>query len=108
MHGSAFRLPFIAGAFPCINCCGALHLFDNPDLALQEVARVLHASGWLSVQTTIRPEHSGGVAYFLERFIRFGFFDQSELHERLRLHGFKVLESERHRISYSFLARHIS
>ena len=105
MRGTAFRLPFLSGAFPCVNCCGALHLFDRPDLALKEIERVLGPAGRLSVQTTIRPEHSGGVAYFLERVIRFGFFGETELRECLRLHGLKLLESERHRISFSFLAR---
>jgi ubiquinone/menaquinone biosynthesis C-methylase UbiE len=108
MRGTAYRLPFIAGAFPYINCCGALHLFDRPELALKEIERVLHSAGHLTVQTTIRPEHSGGIAYVLERFIRFGFFSETALREQVRLHGLKMLASERHRISYTFLARHIS
>lgn len=108
MRGTAYRIPFVGGAFQHVNCCGALHLFDQPDLALKEIYRVLHPSGHLSVQTTIRPEHSGGIAYLLERFIRFGFFNETELRERVRLHGFKMVESERHRISYTFLARQIS
>jgi ubiquinone/menaquinone biosynthesis C-methylase UbiE len=108
MRGTAYRLPFIAAALPYINCCGALHLFDRPDLALREIERVLHRTGHLTVQTTIRPEHSGGIAYVLERFIRFGFFSETGLRDQVRLHGLKMLASERHRISYSFLARHIS
>lgn len=107
MRGSAFRLPFISGTFQCVNCCGALHLFDKPDEALKEIGRVLHASGRLTVQTTIRPVRSGGIAYFLERVIRFGFFSESELRERVRTHGLKIIDSERHRISYSFMARPI-
>jgi ubiquinone/menaquinone biosynthesis C-methylase UbiE len=108
MRGTAFRLPFIGGTFQAINCCGALHLFDQPDLALKEIGRVLHPAGLLSVQTTIRPEHSGGIAYLLERVIRFGFFNESELRERVRQHGLKILESERHRISFTFLARRVA
>ena len=108
MRGTAYRLPFIAAALPHVNCCGALHLFDRPDLALREIERVLHPAGYLTVQTTIRPEHSGGIAYVLERFIRFGFFSETGLREQVRLHGLKMLASERHRISYTFLARHIS
>jgi len=108
VRGTAFRLPFIAEAFAAVNCCGALHLFDQPDLALDEIARVLHRSGQLSVQTTIRPQHSAGTAYFLERFIRFGFFEEDGLREKLRRHGFKILACERHRISCTLLARHIS
>lgn len=104
MRGTAFRLPFIDGAFQHVNCCGALHLFDQPDPALREIHRVLQDTGRLSVQTTIRPEHSGGTAYFLEHFIRFGFFTETDLGARLHQHGFKIIESERHRISYTFLA----
>jgi len=69
---------------------------------------VLAPGGYLTVQTTIRPEHSAGTAYLLERFIRFGFFDQSGLDEKISQKGFKILESERHRISYTFLARYLS
>jgi ubiquinone/menaquinone biosynthesis C-methylase UbiE len=108
VHGTAFRLPFIGAAFHHVNCCGALHLFDQPDLALKEIKRVLHPTGHLSVQTMIRPEYFGGAAFLLERFIRFGFFNENELRERIRLQGLKIIESERHRISYTFLARHIS
>jgi SAM-dependent methyltransferase len=104
MRGTAFRLPFVDGAFQHVNCCGALHLFDQPDLALSEIVRVLDPAGGVSVQTTIRPIHSGGMAFFLERFIRFGFFDEQDLIRRLELQGLHILESERHRISYSFLA----
>lgn len=104
MRGTAFRIPFADGTFQHVNCCGALHLFDNPDAALEEIGRVLHPAGRLSVQTTIRPEHSGGIAYFLERFIRFGFFREHDLYDRLRRQGLEVITSERHRISYTFLA----
>ncbi len=105
IRGTAFRLPFIAGAFPSINCCGALHLFDQPQRALEEIVRVLRFDGYLSVQTTIRPRSSGGIAFILEKFIRFGFFAEDQLREILRLNGLKVLESERNRISFTFLAR---
>jgi SAM-dependent methyltransferase len=107
IRGTAYQLPFIASAFSCVNCCGALHLFDQPDAALKEIRRVLAPSGSLSVQTTIRPQYSWGMAYFLERWIRFGFFQEGELRDRIRLHGLKILESERHRISFTFLARRI-
>ncbi len=108
IRGTVFRLPFVSGAFPCLNCCGALHLFDQPGQALGEIDRVVGSKGYLSVQTTIRPGHSIGLAYFLERFIRFGFFYEEELRENLRLNGFKILESERHRISFTLLARHVT
>lgn len=104
IRASAFCMPFADGVFPYVNCCGALHLFNSPDAALKEIRRVLAPGGGLCVQTTIRPERSGGVAYLLENFVRFGFFGESELLEMLRAHGFSVVERERHRISFTFFA----
>ncbi len=104
VRASAFSLPFADGAFRYVNCCGALHLFDRPEAALEEIGRVLAPGGFLSVQTTIRPARSVGMAYVLERFIRFGFFDETGLRELLRRRNFEILESERHRISFTFLA----
>jgi ubiquinone/menaquinone biosynthesis C-methylase UbiE/uncharacterized protein YbaR (Trm112 family) len=105
VRASAFALPFADAAFSHVNCCGALHLFDRPDAALREVHRILCPSGHLCVQTTIRPNRSAGFAFFLERFIRFGFFNEAELRKKIKGHGFTILESERHRISFTFLAQ---
>jgi SAM-dependent methyltransferase len=107
MRATAFSLPFADSAFPYVNCCGALHLFDRPAAALAEIARVLAPGGCLCVQTTIRPSRSAGFAYFLERFIRFGFFNEAELLDLLSLQGFEIVESERHRISFTFLAQRV-
>jgi len=105
VRASAFSMPFIDNAFQYVNCCGALHLFDRPEAALKEVARVLDSEGFFSVQTTIRPERSAGIAYLLEKFIRFGFFGEEELKILLNKHDFSLLRHERHRISFTFLAR---
>ncbi len=108
VHGTAFRLPFIASCFPTVVCCGALHLFTQPDQALAEIARIISPAGHLCVQTTIRPVHSAGIAYFLEDFIRFGFFSEDDLASTLRHHEFQIREQERHRISYTFLAQNLN
>lgn len=105
VRSTAFCLPFVDAAFPYVNCCGALHLFSRPDAALKEIGRILIPGGYLCVQTTIRPNRSAGFAYFLERFIRFGFFDEDKLREQMRCQGFTLVESERHRISFTFLAQ---
>jgi ubiquinone/menaquinone biosynthesis C-methylase UbiE len=107
VRASAFSLPFADSTLPYVNCCGALHLFDRPSDALREISRVLQPGGHFCVQTTIRPARSAGFAYFLERFIRFGFFNEAELCEQLRLHRFAMVKSERHRISFTFMARRI-
>jgi ubiquinone/menaquinone biosynthesis C-methylase UbiE len=104
IRASAFGLPFRNGAFAHVNCCGALHLFDRPQDALSEIYRVLSPEGSFCVQTTIRPNRSAGFAFILERFIRFGFFNEEELIELLKNKGFTIAESERHRISFTFLA----
>ena len=105
VRATAFSLPFGDSCFSYVNCCGALHLFDRPDLALREIRRILAPGGSLCVQTTLRPNRSAGMAYFLERFIRFGFFDENELKNLLKLQGFEIEKAERHRISYTFLAK---
>jgi SAM-dependent methyltransferase len=105
IRATALNLPLADASIPYVNCCGALHLFDQPNAALREIGRILSPGGLLSVQTTIRPNRSAGFAYFLERFIRFGFFDEEELREQVRLQGFTFIQSERHRISFTFLAR---
>jgi ubiquinone/menaquinone biosynthesis C-methylase UbiE len=106
IRASAFRMPFVDGAFHHVNCCGALHLFDRPAAALKEIGRILEPGGSFSVQTTIRPNRSAGMAYILEKFIRFGFFDEEELRELLKVQSFSIIKSERHRISFTFLARY--
>jgi SAM-dependent methyltransferase len=105
MRGTVFQLPFVDGAFPYINCCGALHLFADSERALEEIVRVLAPGGHLCVQTTLRPSRSWGLSFLLERFIRFGFFDETELRRWLERRNLKILQSERHRISFTFLAR---
>jgi ubiquinone/menaquinone biosynthesis C-methylase UbiE len=104
IRGTAFCIPFTNGSFSYVNCCGALHLFDRPDSALREIGRILAPEGRLCVQTTLRPDRSAGMTYILERFIRFGFFEENELKKLLLLESFEIIKAERHRISYTFLA----
>ena len=105
VRASACKLPFADASFSYVNCCGALHLFDRPEAALEEIKRILVPDGRLCVQTTIRPNHSAGFALFLEKLIRFGFFNENELRELLNCHGFSIIDSERHRISFTFIAK---
>jgi SAM-dependent methyltransferase len=108
VRGSAFRLPFRDSAFSATLCSGALHLFDRPDLALGEIGRTLLPEGRLVCQTTIKPKHSAGIAFFLDRVIRFGFFKSpGQLIEKLRLAGMALDEELCYRIIYVFRAHRI-
>lgn len=106
LRGTAFHLPFPDSSFDSILCSGALHLFDRPASALFEIARVLKPGGVFVCQTTLKPLHSAGIATFLDRIIRFGFFKSKEevagLVEECKLN----IERDWHcRIIYLFLAR---
>jgi ubiquinone/menaquinone biosynthesis C-methylase UbiE len=46
-------LPFENDVFDAALCCGSLHLFGDPVVALREIARVLKPSATLSVFTFI-------------------------------------------------------
>jgi ubiquinone/menaquinone biosynthesis C-methylase UbiE len=108
VRGSAFRLPFLTGAFDAILCSGALHLFDRPEDALAEIARTLRVQGRFICQTTIKPKHSAGVASFLDRVIRFGFFrSPEELNEKLRSAGIIINEAWSQRIVYLFRSQRL-
>jgi ubiquinone/menaquinone biosynthesis C-methylase UbiE len=108
VRGSAFSLPFHDGAMDAILCSGALHLFDRPEEALAEISRTLARHGRFVCQTTIRPRHSAGLASFLDRVIRFGFFESAEdLNEKLLRAGLQVELAWRRRIIHAFQARRV-
>jgi ubiquinone/menaquinone biosynthesis C-methylase UbiE len=105
VRGSAFHLPFQKGVFDAILCSGALHLLDTPQMALTEIARTLSAQGRLVCQTTLKPKHFAGLALFLDRVVRFGFFEsRRELNEKLRSAGIMIDEEWSRRIVYLFRA----
>ena len=49
LRADAQQLPIASGRVAAVCCCGALHLFPNPDGALAEVHRVLEARGRLAI-----------------------------------------------------------
>ena len=73
--------------------------------ALAEIGRVLCRGGRLALQTALRPARTSLLFRALERSIRFGSFEEGELREMLRGQRLEVLESERHGISCTLLAR---
>ncbi len=106
VRGSAFCLPFRNNCFDATLCSGALHLFDRPEAALMEIARTLSPSGNFVCQTTIRPKYSGGLARFLDRVIRFGFFSSADEVKKKALDaGLLIEQAHSERIIHLFRAR---
>jgi ubiquinone/menaquinone biosynthesis C-methylase UbiE len=66
-YGSACELPFPDGSFDYVYSHGVLHHIDEPDLAVQEVLRVLRPGGRFNIQVYAR------LSYFtLYRVLRYG------------------------------------
>jgi len=108
VRGNAFSVPFRSEAIEAVLCSGALHLFDRPESALAEIARILPRQGRFVCQTTLRPKHSAGLASFLHHIIRFGFFESAEkLNELLQRSGIQVDLAWRRRIIHAFQARRL-
>jgi ubiquinone/menaquinone biosynthesis C-methylase UbiE len=88
VRGDASRLPFATGRFDAVNCCGALHLFPDADLALREVARVLKPGGRFTVAAFRRgPGPFARLASALRRRIGIDSFTPEELRSRLGAAG---------------------
>jgi len=54
VRGDAVRLPFRTASFDGVCCFAALHLFDDPETALDHMARVLTPGGRLAIFTSCR------------------------------------------------------
>ena len=54
VRGDATRMPFRDSSFDAVCCFAALHLFDRPFAALDEMARVLTPGGRVAILTSCR------------------------------------------------------
>jgi SAM-dependent methyltransferase len=104
MRGSALSLPFKAGAFDAVTCCGALQLFQDQDQAVSEIARVLKAKGDFVCQTTLGPRKPPLFVRMADRILKFGYFYLDDLKERLGRFNFDLKAEERSNINYIFRA----
>jgi ubiquinone/menaquinone biosynthesis C-methylase UbiE len=84
-------MPIQAEAFDSVNCCGALHLFLKPDLALANINHVLKNDKPFSCQTFINSPH------FFVRLVQdslrkkgFNYFDYQELVALLEQQCFSI------------------
>ena len=88
VRGDALRLPFTDGQFDAVNCCGALHLFPDANVALREVHRVLKPGGRFTVAAFRRGSGRwAGVRSALRRQIGIASFTPAELEARLGTAG---------------------
>jgi ubiquinone/menaquinone biosynthesis C-methylase UbiE len=104
MRGSALSLPFKAGSFDAVTCCGALQLFSDQDQAVGEIARVLKPKGDFVCQTTLGPRKPPLWIRAADRLLKFGYFYLDDLKERLYRFNFDLKAEERSRINYIFRA----
>lgn len=80
------RLPFGDAAFDGAICCGSLHLFPDPLIALREIARTLKARAPLALQTFLTDRKDG--ASTLKDKIGYHKYQAEELWGRLEDAGF--------------------
>jgi ubiquinone/menaquinone biosynthesis C-methylase UbiE len=92
VRGDALHLPFADGCFDAVNCCGALHLFPDVDLALREVRRVLKYGGRFTVAAFARSP----IAAAIRRSIGVSSFSPDELSRRLRVAGLGQIACHHH------------
>ncbi len=88
VRGDAQELPFPAASFDLVNCCGALHLFPEPAVALAEVWRVLQPHGRFTAAVARRD--AGALGLLAGRLRLFGVvsFSPHELESKLYEAGF--------------------
>jgi SAM-dependent methyltransferase len=63
-YGSACRLPFADGSFDYVYTHGVIHHIDTPDLAVQELLRVLRPGGRFNVQVYALWSESAAIYFF--------------------------------------------
>jgi ubiquinone/menaquinone biosynthesis C-methylase UbiE/uncharacterized protein YbaR (Trm112 family) len=94
MKGDAQRLPFRDGAVDLVNCFGALHLFPEPERAIEELARVGRPGAVFTCLTACRseaPRRTRAQGWF-SSLASFHFFDVGELRAQLSSVGFDDFE----------------
>jgi SAM-dependent methyltransferase len=95
IRANALDLPFPAGHFDVVNCCGALHLFPTPSRALSEVSRVLRPGGRFTVAAFRRRDGrvSAYVASLRRRLLGVNAFTPDELTGCFREVGLEASQS---------------
>ena len=90
VHGDAVKLPFRDRSFDAVCCFAALHLFENPFEALDQMRRVLTPGGRIALFTTCRGRSAPLRAFesLVESRSGMRMFDQKEITNALDRRGF--------------------
>lgn len=88
---AATHLPFRPGTFDGVNCTGALHLFDTPDVVFERIHTVLKPGGVLSCMTFCKTAF--GLLDAISERLGIRLFDIGDLKERLERKGLVVEEA---------------
>lgn len=90
LRADAVRLPFEPSSVDAVCCFAALHMFAEPEVALDHFASVLKPGGRLALLTSAR--HSAEPARTLDTMLGAAsgqrMFDRGEIGEKLRVRGF--------------------
>ena len=90
VRGDAVELPFRDASFDAVCCFAALHLFADPDGALDHMTRVLTPGGRIAILTSCRLRSAAGRTVNDLAGARSGMriFDQDEIVDGLRERGY--------------------
>jgi SAM-dependent methyltransferase len=90
IRGDATRLPFVDDSFDATCCFAALHLFEDPFSALDEMTRVLTPGGRIALMTSVQRKLAprGPVKPIAERLSGMRVFGQDEIAEALEQRGY--------------------
>jgi ubiquinone/menaquinone biosynthesis C-methylase UbiE len=93
VRGSATAMPFRDSSFDAVCCFAALHLFDDPFLALDEMARVLTPGGRLAILTSCRTRTAAARAWegFVGARTGMWMFERDEIVDALADRGFSTV-----------------
>ncbi len=93
VRGDASNLPFADATFDSACCFAALHMFSDPMLTLDELARVLKPGGRLTLLTSCRPTQVPGLGTFATAVSEFSgqkMFGRNEITGALQDRGFLI------------------
>jgi SAM-dependent methyltransferase len=90
IRGDATQLPFVDDSFDAVCCFAALHLFEDPFAALDEMTRVLTPGGRIALMTSVQRKLAprGPVKPIAERLSGMRVFGQDEIAEALEQRGY--------------------